>query len=249
MTNAPQLSSRIEDGVELGMLVWRLPEGWRAISSAPVGGGLGACSGILNAQVAAGYARTDLEAHASDLALAAGIVGPCATLLTAAEVADATWAIDTPPGAVSAVPDLRSPVPTVRVDVTVGLRVPTWAAAPPSGEDSEWHPGTINVVAQVPVPLSDAALVNAVATATEAKTQALIEAGVPGTGTASDSVVIACPAATSGSQAEPFGGPRSPWGAAIARAVHLAVRDGIPTSAERIVSHGPGEAAQRRWDR
>lgn len=249
MTNAPQLTSRIEDGVELGTLVWRLPAGWRSISSAPVGGGLGPCSGILNAQVAAGYSRTDLEAHASELAQLAGLTGPSNTLLTAAEVADATWAIDVPPGAVSEVRDLRSPVPTVRVDVTVGLRVPTWAAAPPTGEDSEWHPGTINIVVQVPVPFSDAALVNAVATVTEAKTQALVEAGVPGTGTASDAVVVACPTPTPGSHPEPFGGPRSPWGAAIARAVHVAVGDGIPTSAGRIVSHGPGEAAPRRWDR
>jgi adenosylcobinamide amidohydrolase len=103
---------------------------------------------------------------------------------------------------------------------TVGLSVPTWASAP-DGAFSP-RPGTINIVVRVPVALSDAALVNAVVTATEAKTQALAEAGVPGTGTASDAVVVLCePGGT-----EPYGGPRSTWGARLARAVHAAVAAG-----------------------
>ncbi|WP_176216364.1 adenosylcobinamide amidohydrolase, partial [Mycobacterium avium] len=61
---------------------------------------------------------------------------------------------------------------------------------------------------------------NAVATATEAKAQALHEAGIRATGTASDAVVVHCP--TDGA-AEAFGGPRSTFGARIARAVHAAV--------------------------
>jgi adenosylcobinamide amidohydrolase len=80
-------------------------------------------------------------------------------------------------------------------------------------------------VAWVPVALTGAALVNAVATATEAKTQALVEAGVPGTGTASDAVCVCCP--TVAEDAELFAGPRSPWGARLARAVHAAVATGI----------------------
>lgn len=76
----------------------------------------------------------------------------------------------------------------------------------------------------MPVCLSAAALVGAVITVTEAKTQALLEAGVPGTGTASDAVCILCPQQ---GPAEPFAGPRAPWGARIARAVHSAVRAGL----------------------
>ena len=66
----------------------------------------------------------------------------------------------------------------------------------------------------------DAALVNAVVTATEAKTQALLEAGVPGTGTASDAVGGVLPAAAAPSRTAvpaPSGAPAS------ARAVHGAV--------------------------
>jgi adenosylcobinamide amidohydrolase len=85
-------------------------------------------------------------------------------------------------------------------------------------------PGTINIVARLPVRLTDAALLNALTTATEAKSQALLTAGVPGTGTASDAITVACPAS---GPTQPFGGPRSTWGARLARAVHDAVRAGI----------------------
>ena len=83
----------------------------------------------------------------------------------------------------------------------------------------------------VPVPLADAALVNAVLTATEAKVQAVLEAGFPGTGTATDAVCIAAPDGTPG---EDFAGPRSAWGARIARAVHAAVRAGANSYAATI---------------
>jgi adenosylcobinamide amidohydrolase len=78
-------------------------------------------------------------------------------------------------------------------------------------------------VVSVPVPLTDAAFVNAIITATEAKSQAVIEAGFPGTGTASDAVCVAAPAS---GVPQDFAGPRSPWGARIARAVHEAVLAG-----------------------
>jgi adenosylcobinamide amidohydrolase len=120
------------------------------------------------------------------------------------------------------------------VVATVGLRVPTWAASPAGSRDPDLAatlapvtgaqvPGTINVVVSVPVPLTDAAFVNAVVTATEAKVQAVLDAGFPGTGTATDAVCIAAPEGTPG---EDFAGPRSTWGARIARAVHAAVRAG-----------------------
>jgi len=61
-------------------------------------------------------------------------------------------------------------------------------------------------------------------TATEAKTQAVLDAGFTGTGTATDAICIAAPADTT--REEEFTGPRSMWGARIARAVHAAVRAG-----------------------
>ncbi len=98
---------------------------------------------------------------------------------------------------------------------------------PPGTADGElapaWRPGTINIIVSVPVPLSDAAYVGAVMTATEAKTQAVLAAGFRATGTASDAICVAAPAA---GEPENFAGPRSLWGARIARAVHSAVHTG-----------------------
>jgi adenosylcobinamide amidohydrolase len=79
----------------------------------------------------------------------------------------------------------------------------------------------------VPQRLSDGALINAVATATEAKAQALAELGLTATGTATDAVCVLCP--LTGPVAA-YGGPRSRWGAPLARAVHRAVLDGGATN-------------------
>jgi adenosylcobinamide amidohydrolase len=110
---------------------------------------------------------------------------------------------------------------------TVSLRVPAWAAVPSGNADRElvpaWRPGTINTIVSVPVPLSEAAYVNAVVTATEATTQALLDAGFRASGTASDATCLAAPAP---GEPEDFAGPQSLWGARIARAVHSAVHAG-----------------------
>jgi adenosylcobinamide amidohydrolase len=134
---------------------------------------------------------------------------------------------------------------------TVGLSVPTWAAVPtrrsggpddelaPVDHDVRSRPGTINVIVVVPVPLTDAALVNAVVTATEAKAQAVLDAGFAGTGTPTDAICIAAPAEPGSAPAEEFTGPRSPWGASIARAVHAAVRDGAVGYAAALAGARP----------
>jgi adenosylcobinamide amidohydrolase len=206
-----ELHWRSEDGSRLPMALWRAGPGYQMISSSIVGGGLGPREWVLNAQVAGGYDRTDPTVHLADLAAGLGLSGPGVGLLTAAQVTAVVQREDE--GA--------------HVGATVGLRVPTWAAAPHGSADPELapirRPGTINIVVSVPVPLSDAAFVNAVVTATEAKTQAVLDAGFACTGTASDAVCVAAPAGAPGVD---FAGPRSLWGARIARAVHAAVYAG-----------------------
>jgi len=203
---------RDEDGIRLPAACWRPGPGYRMISSGVLGGGIGPREWVLNAQVAGEYARTDPAGHLAELADQLGLTGPGTGMLTAAQVTGVVTRSDE--GAEAA--------------VTAGLRVPTWAAAPgPGGEaaDAGLAPGTINIIVSVPVPLTDAALVNAVITATEAKTQAVLEAGFPGTGTATDAVCVAAPV-PAGAAAEDFAGPRSDWGARIARAVYAAVLAG-----------------------
>lgn len=194
-------------GAPRPLLLWCFEAPRRMASTAMVGGGIGERSWVLNAQVPLDYARTDIDAHVAELAAGAGCVGDGVGLLTAA-------ALDRPGDAVDG---------EVHCTATVGVSVPTWAADA-DGAVSEWKPGTINIVVQVPVRLTDAALLNAIVTATEAKTQALFEHGVPGTGTASDAVCVVCPPV---GDAEPFAGPRSVWGARIARVTHRAVLKGL----------------------
>lgn len=187
-------------------LVWRFDEPMLAVASTPLGGGIGTRHWIVNAQVALEYARTDLEAHLAAIGAELGCVGPGVGFLTAAPVDGVTQAVDA----------------GVVAYATVGLRQPTLAAAPddvPQGSVV----GTINIVVGVPVRLTQSALVNAVSTCTEAKTQALHDHDVPATGTASDAVCVVCPAV---GRAEQFAGPRAPIGAQIARAVHAAVGRG-----------------------
>jgi adenosylcobinamide amidohydrolase len=217
---------RQEDAASLPVAVWRAGPGCRMIASGVVGGGIGERQWVLNAQVAPAYSRMDPAVHIAELAAGLGLAGAGVGLLTAASVTDVAEREDE----------------GVRVAATVGLRVPTWAAAASGTVDREvtpirrpgtgtvdhevapvWRPGTINIIVSVPVPLGDAAYVNAVITATEAKTQALLEAGIHATGTASDAVCVAAPAA---GEPEDFAGPRSLWGARIARAVHAAVHAG-----------------------
>jgi adenosylcobinamide amidohydrolase len=211
----PERHARAEDGLDLPYLVWRLPTPCRVVSSAVLGGGIGERAWILNAQVRHGYDRLDPAEHLRELAEATGLRGEGVGLLTAADV-----------DAVQSTTDGGS-----RVDATVGIRVPTWAAAPDGAAAIVPAAGTINVVGFVPVPLTDGALVNLATTATEAKTQALLDAGVPGTGTATDAVCIVSPP---GDAVELFGGPRSVWGARLARAVHAAVLGGTELSRPRI---------------
>ncbi len=192
-----------------GVLVWRWPRRVAALSSAPIGGGLRSTSWLINVGVPLSYGRTDLGQHCVEIARSTGLNGEGIALFTAADVTQRESAS----------------VGDVCVDATVGISKPTWAADSAGGW-SHWEPGTINLVVQVDRPLEPGAAVNAVATATEAKTQALFEAKVPGTGTASDAVVILWPADRAG-PAERFAGPRSPVGSEIAQAVHLAVQAGI----------------------
>ena len=211
MRRAVQVELRIREEPygAMPVLVVPFPAPLRVVSSAPWGGGLGRRRFVLNAQVPPDYARRDPEVHLAAIAARLGLGGAGVGMLTAADVRAARGGSDG----------------GVEVVATVGLGHPVRAAAP-AGDTQQAAAGTINLICVLPVRLSDAALVNAVATATEAKVQALADLGLDATGTATDALVLACPAK---GIPEPFGGPRSRWGGRLARAVHAAVL-GAPAS-------------------
>lgn len=193
-----------------GVLEWCWVNPMMAVSSAAVGGGIREICWLVNIGVTSDYSRTDLDDHTAEIAAELQLVGPGAALFTAAAVDRMS----------------RAEHGGVVVDATVGVSHPTWAADLVA-VGQEWAPGTINSVVQLPVGLEPGAAVNAVATATEAKVQALAERGIPGTGTASDAMAIVWP---THAEVERFAGPRSTVGADIARAVHEAVGKGAGRS-------------------
>jgi adenosylcobinamide hydrolase len=262
------------------VLTWAVPAGWSALSSAAVGGGLVRPRWVLNATVDEGFARTDLDAYAAELAGEVGLHGTGCALLTAADVSQVehvhrdgvdvwatvgvtkpTWPHDPRAGRLRSARAERVEDPCAFLpchngrhsdtcDTTERHEVAPAAAGFASATrdasattDAAWQPpapGTVNIVVAVPVPLTPSALVQTVGTLTEAKAQVLVRAGVPGTGTASDAVVVLCPDAAPQEQV-PFAGVRSAWGRRIAHAVHDAVLAGL-------VAHpwvaGPGDAEQ-----
>jgi adenosylcobinamide hydrolase len=204
----PVLAARREDGRDIPLLIWRTAMPLPAVSSGPLGGGIGVRQWIINATVPMSYRRDDPDAHLAELADQLDLRGPGVGLLTGVDVAEVVTREDA----------------GVRVWATVGLGAPIWAAAPlPLAVETPAPVGTINIVAFVPARLTDAALVNAVATVTEAKAQALWDLGLQATGTATDAVTVFC---APGGPAATYGGPRSEWGARLARAAHQAVRAG-----------------------
>lgn len=116
----------------------------------------------------------------------------------------------------------------VDVYATVGVGNATLA-----GDDNPppaYAAGTINIIALVYGHLFPEGLIGAVQTATEAKTRALLEAGVKNaagkaaTGTSTDTVTVVNMAE---SPTSPFAGPASAAGIAIGRAVYQVVTAGL----------------------
>jgi adenosylcobinamide hydrolase len=205
-------------------LLATLPAAHRCLSSAVLGGGLTSARHWLNLQVPHDYARTDPEAHLIEVAQAHALdPGEVIGMLTAADVR-------------AGVRRDRGPASAV---ATVGIGQPLAAA----GRRPRPLPriGTINVFVVVRQPLSDAALVAAVQTATEAKAQALADAGVralnhhgPATGTATDAICVATPP---GAEIA-FAGPATAIGGAIAHAVHGAVLSGARIHRRTVAARG-----------
>ncbi|WP_295555323.1 adenosylcobinamide amidohydrolase [uncultured Hyphomicrobium sp.] len=92
-----------------------------------------------------------------------------------------------------------------------------------------WLPGTINILAHVSQPLSEAALIETVSLVTQARTVAIVEANVERagaivTGTGTDCIVVAAP---EGEGRAPFAGMHTAVGEAVGDAVVRAVREGV----------------------
>jgi adenosylcobinamide hydrolase len=186
-----------------------------AVSSAVVGGGLGAARAIVNLHVEKHAALDDLEARLAAFVARRGVPAPWIGLMTSAWTEKAELAESAGHGIAA----------LAVVTVGLGNRV----AAGVDGA-AVWAPSTINAIVVVDAAPEPAALVNAVMTVTEVKTALLAAAGVrcddgrPASGTSTDAVVVA---ATGRGRACRFGGPVSELGSVVARAARAALDAGI----------------------
>ncbi len=149
--------------VDAEAVVIRAERPLRAVSSAIVGGGLVQARAIVNLHVPKGFQCADSAGHLAELARRRAVPTPFVGLLTGAATDKAELATEHLDGL------------SASVVVTVGLS--NRSAAGRSAQ-AMWRPSTINTIVIVDATPEDAALVNLVITATEAKTLALAEAGI-----------------------------------------------------------------------
>ena len=188
------------------------------LASAVVGGGFGCARAIINLHVDDKYDGERPEEDLAAVAAELGVAEPFVGLMTAAYTEFARCAVES-------LGDL-----SVAAVVSVGLSNTSSAGVtPPIGGPADGAapgPGTINVILLVDGALTPAAMVNAVITATEAKTMTLTEwdvktpEGGPASGTSTDSVVVAC---TGRGEELGYAGPATPVGWLAARAVRAAM--------------------------
>lgn len=196
-------------------VVVRADESLTVLSSAVVGGGFGMVRAIMNVHVPQSFRCEDSATVLAECARRRGLAPPWAGLLTAARTEKAELAIDT-----------RGSLTAVAIS-TVGL---SNVAGAGRGLPIAWAPSTINTIVVVDAAPEPAALVNLVATITEVKTLALVEAGVRAadgglaSGTSTDAVVVA---ATGRGPRARFGGPLSELGALVARVAKQSLEPGI----------------------
>lgn len=203
--------SRRDAGRHLPVLLWRFPEPLESAVIAPHGGGVGPRRWLVATQATTAEHRRDPDHLLGKLATSLGLAGRGIGILTASDIRLATCAVTDGVGVVA----------------IVGATHPVLAAAASSPSARPPRPPAttaINIVVTTPVRLSKGALLNALATATEAKTHALLDAGFHATGTAADALCVLCP--TTGAVVD-HAAPRTSWGTRIARAVHDAVLEGV----------------------
>lgn len=211
----------------------------RTLNSSMWGEGFGTHRHLMNRQVDKHYHCDDPLAEMHAFMAAHGIDGlQTAALLTAADLRDRAYEAER-------LPDGSE----VCCWVTAGFS--NKARAGRAQQVSALYPGTINTIVVVDGTLTDAAFVNAVITATEAKTAALHdlgvrvddrdEAGAFATGTTTDAVLIASMQRGTSFR---YAGTATQLGYAIGRTVYEAVMASGARYLRRTTAHEPGISGQ-----
>jgi adenosylcobinamide hydrolase len=205
-------------------LLWKSLQPLRTLNSSPWGGGFGHHTCLFNRQVDKNYQAVDPIEEMNCFLQSEGLrPDETAGMLTAAWVRDAgihteLWADEE---------KAEQEQMKVCTYVTVGLSNKARAGNPLLA--TALYPGTINTIVLIHGTLTDAAMVNAVITATEAKTAALADLGIcmdtsdggrPATGTTTDAVLIA---ANNRGSFHSYAGTATQLGYCIGRAVYESI--------------------------
>lgn len=198
------------------------------VSSAVLGGNLREAEHIINHSVDEGYNGSDPEEDLKQVALRLGLRGNVVGMMTAVRVKH------------TVLRQGRQKDLLVAAFCTAGTGNPGVAGLPAGKVQQRYKPGTINIILLIDGNLTGAAMVNAVITATEAKTRALFKArislpgGEPVTGTTTDAIVVAC---TGRGDPLRYAGTATSLGYLIGKTVYSAVLRGIEGYLSR---HGGG---------
>ena len=224
------------NGVSIGVhdyhgkpvVIVRLPKKHRVLSSTIVGGGFTIADTLLIMEVPLGYDGNDPEGDLDEAFHAFELPDSTIGFMTAADVRQVLTVNEVMVNGVSAYVISTAGVTNALV---AGERLPQALI-----DISPVHnAGTINIITIIDRPLQDCGMVNAVITITEAKSAALKDAGVKGTGTTSDAIAIASPIGP-GSK---YAGTATDVGISIAKAVRASVAASVkkwnasPTSAPK----------------
>ncbi len=198
----------------------------KALSSALIGGGIRWCNTFVNRHVDLHYACEDAKSEMTNYLMKHDI-DPSNTvgMMTAVQIEDAVLKKEVHPEG------------TVFVMVTAGTGNALDSAHAYQHEFIRIQPGTINIFILVEAKLTEAAFVQVLTTATEAKTRALFEENIMdkttnniATGTSTDSI---CIAATQTAFHYEYGGPLTPIGKWVGKLVFEATREAIQNYKQR----------------
>lgn len=198
-------------------LIISFPESYRTLSWAPFNGGFCQARSVINHQIRIDdYPTEEPELFLSKLAHRLDAVEPTVGLMTG--VLMDRLARQT----------IRTQGLLLECFATVGVSNALAVGDPATYEEK---PGTINIIALVNRPLTDAALVEAVGIVTEAKSRALFEANAKSTvsenvatGTGTDCVAVACP---NGTPLLQYCGKHTLLGELLGRVTYDAVMQGL----------------------
>jgi Uncharacterized conserved protein len=197
-----------------------LSEKMEVLSSAILNGGRAVTDTFMIMEVPKNYDDRNPIAHIrkvrDELKLPDSTVG----FMTAAEVRNVTSKIETEYNGIKTTAVATAGLTNI---ITAGDVIDNWDERMEKRE-SRTRPGTINIIAFAPFPLSDIAKVNSFIVITESKTAALNSFGYKETGTTSDAMAIVSPI---NGKREDYTGTGTDVGISMARSVKEAVRSAV----------------------